>query len=338
MTRTRLALLLSVPIAALGLFAWWRVGALDLPPAPPGVTLESAGLARLPQQKALHDYLWSMKADPAPPADLREPPEAVKSVRAGLVAALSGDAEAGLAQMRSGLGAAPDSLVLANAYRMICFRLKREFLQQAQRESVINPQFPPSLADEPIHFLKELAEKAPSRESKFSLALAWVDHMLLFPALEIKAPSSVEAVNILSGLLDQDPAYVPALYARGLNHLHRPSRLVWPEAEKTPIDAAARDIGLCVAIGRKLHAGSSHLQAQLALALGDAYVKAGRLGVARSWWQVAQNLSSDDALKQGVRRRFGWRDAEMLDRLEEELDRARSQLQRPMTDLAFMWE
>ena len=178
----------------------------------------------------------------------------------------------------------------------------------------------------------------PCREAQLQLALAWVDEMLLFPALEIKAPSSVEAVRILTGLIDGgEEAYVPALFARGLNHLHRPARLVWPESESTPLDAAAQDIGRCVAIGRKLGVGSKRLQALLSVALGDAYVKAGKFSVARSWWQVAQNLCGDAVVQEAVRRRYGWRDEEILDGLEAELDRGRSELDRPMTDLAMMW-
>ena len=92
-----------------------------------------------------------------------------------------------------------------------------------------------------------------------------------------------------------------------------------------------------MAIGRRFHAGSARLQASLALSLGDAYVKAGRLGVARSWWQIAQNLCRDDDLQASIRRRYGWQDGEILDRLEEELDRSRSALDHPMTDLAMMW-
>ena len=162
--------------------------------------------------------------------------------------------------------------------------------------------------------------------------------MLLFPALEIKAPASVQSVDLLTQVLDKDyPAYVPALFARGLNHLHRPARLVWPESARTPKDAAARDIGRCVAIGRRLGAGSARLQATLALSLGDAYVKAGRLNVARSWWQIAQNLCRDEDLQTAVRRRYAWQNEEILDRLEDELDRGRSELDHPMTDLALMW-
>jgi hypothetical protein len=157
----------------------------------------------------------------------------------------------------------------------------------------------------------------------------------------------VQSVDILTEMLEGLPAegsalvgnsyYVPALFARGLNHLHRPARLVWPETEKTPRDAAVQDIGRCVAIGRGLRAGSDRLQAVMAMTLGDAYVKAGRYDLARSWWQIAQNLSSDEEVQAGVRRRYGWQDEEILDRLEEELDRARAQLDRPMTDLALMW-
>jgi hypothetical protein len=132
-------------------------------------------------------------------------------------------------------------------------------------------------------------------------------------------------------------SYVPALFARGLNHLHRPARLVWPESRKTDQDAAAEDIARCVAIGRKLGVGSARLQAALAISLGDSYVKAGRYGVARSWWQIAQNLCHDADTRDAVRRRFGWPDEEMLDRLEKELDEARGELDHPMTDLALMW-
>jgi hypothetical protein len=168
--------------------------------------------------------------------------------------------------------------------------------------------------------------------------MSWVDEMLLFPALEVKAPSSVEAVNLLTQVIDNgNPGYVPALFARGLNHLHRPARLVWPESAKTPRDAAAQDIGKCVAIGRTFNTGSARLQATLAMSLGDAYVKAGRLGVAHSWWQIAQNLCHDNDLQAAIHRRFGWQNEEILDRLEDELDRSRSELEHPMTDLALMW-
>jgi hypothetical protein len=79
------------------------------------------------------------------------------------------------------------------------------------------------------------------------------------------------------------------------------------------------------------------LKGTLALSLGDAYVKTGRLNVARSWWQIAQNLCRDSDFQTSILRRYAWQNEEILDRLEEELDRGRAELEHPMTDLALMW-
>lgn len=325
--------LIAVAIVGIAVVAWLRVGLLDLPSVPSTVTLTASGLENLPAMKSQDDYVRGPAA-----ATSIAPAPAAKLVHDGIATVALGDAPKGLEQMRQGLRQDPDNLVLANAYRMECFRLRREFLRSAAGQSQVVPTFPPHLDREPIAFFESLAREHPSRETKLHLALAWVDLMLLFPALEIKAPASVEAVNVLGTVLDgPDPNYVPALFARGMNHLHRPARLVWPEADKYPPDAAARDLARCIAIGRKFDAGSKLLQARLAIALGDACIKAGRLGNARSWWQVAQNLSGEAGVQQAVRRRYAWRDEEALDRLEEELDRARSQLDHPMTDLAMMW-
>jgi hypothetical protein len=248
------------------------------------------------------------------------------------------DARSGLARMREGMRRDPNNLALANAYRMGVFQLKRSYLLASRRESRLAPEFPEHLEDQPFAFFHELFDAHPTRETKLHLALAWVDHMLLFPALEIKAPSSVEAVNLLTEILESDDAYyVPALFARGMNHLHRPARLVWPESTKTSMDAAERDIALCLAIGRKFGVGSDRLRALLLLARGDALIKAGRLNQGRSCWQLAQNVCHDEAFQAAVRRRYAWRDEEALERLEEELDRSRATLDRPMTDLSFLW-
>lgn len=332
--RSRAWVLLIPAVVVLGAVAWLRGGMLDLPTAPRGVTAEEAGLAGLDELGRLDAYLRGGEGQVAG----FSPPACAVRMREGLVAVAEGRLEEGLTAMQEALRAEPRSLVLANAYRMSIFQLKRRYLDEARAAQQLAPEFPAAYADEPIALLSALVEASPARETKLSLAMAWVDHMLLFPALEIKAPSSVQAVDLLTAVLDGgDGAYVPALYARGMNHLHRPARLVWPESFKTPIDAAAQDIGLCVAIGRAVKVGSNRLQGELAMALGDAYVKAGRYGVARSWWQIAQNLSGDGDLQEAIRRRYAWEDEELLDRLEEELDRGRRELDRPMTDLALMW-
>jgi len=325
-------------IAAIGVFAWLRVGALDLPAVPAGVTLDSAGLADLQQMKQLNAFIWS--APPSGSAANRPGgfSEAARLAQRGIAACRQGEVVAGLDALRQGIRLDPNNLVLANAYRMVVFGLRRDFLAAARRQAQAAATFPPELDHQPIAFFEALDRAQGTRETKLHLALAWVDEMLLFPALEIKAPASVQAVDLLTQVIETgNPNYVPALYARGLNYLHRPARLVWPESTKTRPDAAARDIGRCVALGRRLKAGSPRLQATLALSLGDAYVKAARLNVARSWWQIAQNLCRDDDIQAAIHRRYGWQNEEILDRLEEELDRGRSELDHPMTDLALMW-
>jgi hypothetical protein len=307
-----------VVVAATAALAWSRVGLLDLPRIPSTISAADAGL---------DDLASSRKLDQATR-------DAIESIRASI-----NDPQERLEEIRGRVRKSPDLLPLGNAYRMEVFRMRREFLKDSRARGEVTPKFPAHLDRQPIVFFEQLVAEHPSRETKLQLALAWVDEMLLFPALEIKAPSSVQSVDILSAILD-DPAneyYVPALFARGLNHLHRPARLVWPETNKTLPDAAVRDIAKCVAIGRKLNVGSKRLQSILAMTLGDGYVKAGRLSVARSWWQIAQNLCHDDDIQQAVRRRYAWGDEEILDRLEEELDRARLELDHPMTDLAMMW-
>ena len=310
-----------------------RVGMLDLPSVPSTATHEAAGLDNLAKLKQLDDWLWSKPEHPG----LMPVHQATLLVKQGIDDAQHGNL-GGLEQIREGIRLEPTNLVLANAYRMVVFGLRRDFLASARRESMVVPHFPPELDRQPIVFFEELDRAHPSRETKLHLALAWVDEMLLFPALEIKAPSSVQAVDLLTSVIDHgNSLYVPALYARGLNHLHRPARLVWPESIKAPRDAAVEDIAKCVAIGRRLRAGSSRLQATLAMSLGDSYVKSGKLNVARSWWQIAQNLCHDTDLQAAIRRRYQWQNEEILDRLEEELDRGRSKLDHPMTDLALMW-
>ncbi len=338
MTRTRVILILAVFVIVV--LAWTRVGMLNLPPVPGGVTTDVAGLAKLAEFRQLDELV---RRSPDPRDALRSDIPAGFSppawfVRGGLGLTVAGaDPEAGLRLMREGIQKDPRSLVLGNAYRMVVFQLRLDQLMADKREGRLSVVFPPYLKDQPLAFLEELVKAHPCRETKLQLALAWVDQMLLFPALEIKAPASVEAVKILDETLKAEPSYVPALYARGLNHLHRPARLVWPEADKVPPDAAVRDLGLCVAIGRRVGAGSERLKATMAVALGDGYVKAGRNNLARSWWQIAQNLCGDADIQETVRRRYAWPDEDILDELEAELDRARGALDRPMTDLAFMW-
>jgi len=331
--------LLVTALVVTAVYAWSRVGLLNLPSISSQVTLEQAGLANLSKMRDIDVYIHGLDDDALiQHSDSATFTTSENLMREGLTAIRQGRLTEGVSLMERSVSSDPDHLVLANAYRMEIFQLKRSFLLRAKQSGILTPEFPNYLSGKPIEFLQRLLKQHESRETKLHLAFAWVDHMLLFPALEIKAPSSVESVELLSEIIEQgDGQYIPALFARGLNYLHRPARLVWPESHKMFPDAAAQDIGRCIAIGRKLGVGSKRLQATLAISLGDAYVKAGRLGVARSWWQIAQNISLDEDLQSSIHRRYGWQDEEILDRLEEELDRGRAALDQPMTDLAMMW-
>lgn len=313
-------------VVLLALAATQRGGLLALPSVPRGFATAATGIANL---GALSERARALESGGAGDA-------ALAAAATGLAALDRGEIDAGLESLRDAVRRSPDDLVLGNAYRMAVFRLRRDVLRDPA-PTTLAASMPAPLAGEPIAFLEQLVREHPSRETELQLALAWVDEMLLFPALEIKAPASVESVRLLSGILEREPAYVPALYGRGLNYLHRPARLVWPEAQKAPHDAASYDLGLGMAIGRKVGSAPPRLVGTMALALGDAYAKEGRAGRARSWWQIAQNACRDDDLGAAIERRWGWGDAELLDALEEELQTQMRDLEHPMTDLAFLW-
>lgn len=320
----------AIVVVAMVAFAVWRGGLLGLPSVPAGTDAESSGIANI---KAMADRAARLERA----AEGQTEPDSVLALAgAGLAAVRRGDADGGLMRLRVALEHAPTDLVLGNAYRMAVFNLKRAAMAGSGRDATLAASLPPLLEREPRATLQAIEQATPSREIQLQLALAWIDDLLLFPALEIQAPASVESVTLLSDVLAHDPVYVPALYCRGLNYLHRPARLVWPEAKKMAPDAASHDIGLCVAVGRKIGGATPKLVATLALSLGDAYAKEGRAERARSWWQIAQN--SDASVRDAVRRRFAWRDAELLEKIEGELEARRLDVDRPMTDLSIIWE
>jgi hypothetical protein len=307
-----------------------RGGLLGLPSPPPGTTAASAGIEDLAALGARAGQLepgrLAARADPA-----------LAMAAEGLDLVRRGEVESGLERMRAAVLAAPEDLVIGNAYRMQVFHLRRAALAVEPGRDGLSPAMPAALEGQPVAFVERLAREHPCRETRLLLALSWADEILLFGALEIKAPASVESVKLFSEILEENPSYVPALFGRGLNYLHRPARLVWPEIEKAAADAASRDFGRCVAIGRKLGGASPRLTGTLAMALGDAYAREGRPERARSWWQIARNACGDADLREAIHRRFDWQDAEMLDRLENELATRMLDLDHPLTDLAVMW-
>lgn len=313
--------------------AYYRSGLLSLPSVPEEVNAHDAGLERLDEMKSVDAALTS---------ELEASSPMISLVQSALTEIRKNNEEAGFRQFLDAVQREPSNLVIGNVLRMEALRLKRKWLTINADKSEIALVFPGYLRDEPIRFFRELSKTHPGREVKLQLALALVDHMLLFPALEIKAPSSVEAVEILTEILkngdEKSAYYVPALYARGLNYLFRPFNLVWPERMAAPQDAASADIALAVAVGQKIGAGSDRLKSELSLTLGDAYAKEGRLSLARSWWQIANNMARDDKFREKVFMRLQWGDDDVSANLEETFEHQMNDLDHPMSNLKFMWE
>lgn len=321
----------ALAASALVAFALWRGGLLGLPPVPTGLSAERSGLADLAGLRERAAQLD--RAEPLDPGV----DSALALARRGLAAVRRGDSARGLDTLRAAFRLGPRDLVIGNAYRMAALRVRRAILARTPAHDSLPGSGADELAFSAIAPLQTICREQPSREATLQLALAWVDELILHPALEVQAPASIESVNQFTTLLAEDPVYVPALLGRGLNYLHRPARLVWPELRKAAPDAASRDLGTGVAIGRRIGGAPPRLVATLALDLGDAYAKEGRAERARSWWQIAQNASPDADLRAAVRRRFGWRDEELLDRLEEDLARGMLDLDHPLSDLSVMW-
>jgi hypothetical protein len=326
-------------IAVVAAAALLRGGLFGLPRPPAGVNAESAGLAHLDRIReraaALEAAGSGTTAAPATAGATDDQAFAVAAEGMRLIHA--GDHATGFARLREAFESVPRDLVIGNAYRMAALHLKSRYMADPSLGATETERIPDWLAREPLATIERVHERSAEREVTLQYAMAWADEIVLFHALEIQAPANVESVRLLSELLEREPAYVPALYGRGLGYLHRPARLFWPEARKAPPNAASRDLGLAVAIGTKIGGATPRLRSRLTLALADAYGKEGQASRARSWWQVAQNIGKDSWLQEAVRRRFAFQDADLLDRLEVELEHRLADLEDPLTDLAIMW-
>ena len=282
-------------------------------------------------------------------AGLPEVPESVTRQDAGLDGILHaaedarglvgrGDGPSGLRTLAGLVEANPASLVIGNAFRMEVYRLKREFLTAARVRGERSPAFPDDLRAEPLETLTRAASTSPTRELRVQIALAHVDQMVQNPALEVRAPASIDSVHAFTSVLERDPYYVPALVGRGLNHLNRPRKLVWPERPAPPADAASHDLALAAAVGAKVGGVSPRVKGLLLLLLGDAYAHEGNAGVARSWWTLAGEATDDRGVHEELRVRAGWPEIEIPDRLEARLEERMAETEAPVSDLSFLWD
>ncbi len=332
-----LGVVAAIVVVVLAIFAYQRSGLLDLPEVPDNLTADMVGLGGIDTLRFSQNKLDSGSYF----GGVNDKGTTVMAL--GAEQFRKGTHERGLKMMRMGLRFDPNNLALGNGFRLCVLDAQREFLRQAAKARMQKVRLPVWLDNEPKRTFESRYRIYRTRELKFQMAMGLIDKMLLYPALEIKAPASVEAVELLTEILEENDGenkyYVPALFARGLNYLYRPADLEWPESIKSSPTAASDDIALCVAIGQKVGVGSDELKARLSMTLGDAYCKEGNISKARSWWQVAYNLNSaDKAFVEDINTRTAWDDDEAAQNLERLLEKQMNDLKHPLTDMRFMWK
>jgi hypothetical protein len=329
--RLQLAVAAGLALVALAAVAYRRSGLLDLPGVPEDLTARSASLVDFAAMEATERALRGEVPARSP---------AVARAVEGLAMIRRGDPEAGLDRMQGAVAAAPANLALGNAFRMEVLRERRAWQLSRDGRSGLLAEPAVWLRDRSVVFFRRLAATRAEPEVRLQLAAALLDEMLLTPALEVRAGVTVEASEILAGLLRGpdavSPYYLPALYARGLIYLHRPANLLWSDQIDRSLAPARNDLALCVAVGRRLGVGSAAAQGRLALALGDTYAKEGQADRARSWWQVAAAVGTAD-LRPAVVERMSWTDEELRNRLEEALETGLSDLDHPLSDMSRLW-
>jgi hypothetical protein len=311
-----------------------------LPPVPDSVTRADAGLDGI-EQASREARAFSVPVTEAERAGwvANPPAEVVDRYRqAAERIARKDDEAAGFRALGALVESAPSDLVLGNAFRMQVYRAKRAFFSAAAARGERSPPLPAHLAAEPMATLQRAAASRTTRELGVQIALASVDQMVLSPALEVKAPASIDSVHAFSAVLRSDPYYVPALVGRGLNHLNRPRNLVWPEKPAPAADAASADMAMAAAVGAKVGGASSRVKGLLLLLLGDAYAHEGKAGIARGWWTVAQESTGDPGVQAELALRAQWPEQEMPDRLEARLEERMADMDAPLSDLSFLWD
>jgi hypothetical protein len=311
---------------------------MGLPAVPESVTRDDAGLDGLAAASEEARRLAAPMTDEerarfatAPPADT------IDRARAAADRIARGDAAGGLAALSVLVEASPGDIVLGNDFRMRVYRMKRDFLAAARSRGERSPAYPDYLRAEPLATLRRAEASSKPREIEVQIALAHVDQMVLNPALEVKAPASIDSIHAFTAILGRDPYYVPALVGRGLNHLNRPRHLVWPEHPAPPENAASLDLALAAAVGAKVGGASPRVKGLLLLLLGDAYAHEGNAGVARSWWTLAGKSTGDRAVQSELGIRATWPEPEIPDRLEARLEERMDDVAAPLSDLSFLW-
>jgi tetratricopeptide (TPR) repeat protein len=130
-----------------------------------------------------------------------------------------------------------------------------------------------------IEFFDALTKKHPlAAAARYNAALAHIDH-LPGHSLLAQARMSTNSIEHASAVLEHAPSDWLALYIRGLNNLY------WPTWYRRT-DRAITDLSRCTEMSESLPSERRASYMALAhVALGDAYVKAGKIEQALEVWR-----------------------------------------------------
>jgi tetratricopeptide (TPR) repeat protein len=136
------------------------------------------------------------------------------------------------------------------------------------------------LHDRAIEFFRAAVERDPqSVASRLELSVAYVDKIPTcggLAAIVCKGTLARKSLDVLDGLLAEDPDSWIARYSRGMNHLH------WPRALRHSAEAV-EDFQRCLELEPRRHE-------RIYVLLGDAHAKNGSFGEARRVWREGQAL------------------------------------------------
>ena len=255
------------------------------------------------------------------PADLPQVASLVPTAHAGSPASSAGEraaladvpdeeVEGLLARLEEQLRQQVDDIALASKYRAECARNGRH--------------------DRAIGFLERLAREQPaSRVLVLQLAAAYIDKIPTcggVAAVVSKGILAKKALDLMDGLLETDGSWWPALYSRGMNHLH------WPRALRHSA-AAAADFRQCTVLqsrGDRPAARGYYVRSWIGL--GDALAKDGDFrGACEAWGRGLEAFPANADL----RRRSALRTA---DEARDFVERVRN-LEQPIdTDFSFLFD
>ncbi|MFD7524167.1 hypothetical protein [Paenibacillus chitinolyticus] len=144
-------------------------------------------------------------------------------------------------------------------------------------------------------YISFMEEVKPTAQSRLQQALAYVD-LLQDKDLgtAVLGQKSARSIQILDGILEENPHNVLAHYSRGLNNLY------WPKGLRRS-ENAIQDLSYCLAVADKLEQQDKDLVLwpMVYAALGDALVKNGDTRKGMSVWkQGSVKYPTDTPLKQ----------------------------------------